>query len=218
MLLLVIAQLQCAPRIDTLQDTIYAVLTPARPTPSLTPAVLTPIVRDMAKQANSHGWQIMSLGNGPDGPILDLRTGATPQPLPAMFTRLPEPRSMTEDTLALRMVFRVGPDSTRASAPYILRRIYVLPIKQQAQPLPANPRPAYAHGGPTRPDTALVQFAVTPDGLVDTSTYYPVRARSQASIDAIRAVLPALHFRPAVALNDCPARTVLSQRMIVTPP
>jgi hypothetical protein len=217
MLFLVLAQLPCVPRIDTLQDTIYAVVTPAHPSPSLTPAVLTPIVQAMAKEANNHGWQIMSLGNDAEGPILDVRTGTAPRPLPAMFTPLPEPRTVTEDSLALRMMFRVGPDSTRASAPYLLRRIYVLPIKQQAEPLPTNPRPVYGHGGPTRPDTALVQFAVTPDGLVDTSTYYPIRVRSRASIDAIRAVLPALHFKPAVALNDCPARTVLSQRMVVTP-
>lgn len=232
MLFVILAQLQCVPHIDTLQDTIYAVVTPARPTPGATRASLTPYVTALGKYANSQGAQIMTLGHGPEGPIVDLRTGGTHQPLPPMFAQVPGPRnftihrdgktpypdSVTADSLALHMTFRVGPDSTNASAPFMLRRIFLLPIKQQAHALPDNPHPVFKPGGPKVKDMALVQFAVTADGLADTTTLYPIRAGSQASVDAIRAVLPALRFAPALALNDCPARTVLPQTFTVTPP
>jgi hypothetical protein len=223
MILLVLAQMQmppaCAPRIDTVRDTIYAVLTPARSTDALPPAVLTPVVR-----ANSQGMQVMSFGNGPTGPAVDLRPTGAPR-LPDALNKLPPtqtvilrrgttpyPDGVTADTVVLQMAFHVGADATHASAPYLLRRVYILHIKQQATPLPANPQPV----GPIR-DTVLVQFSVTPDGTVDTSTFFPIRARFRASLSTVRAILPSLHFAPALATNDCPARTVLSQQFIVRP-
>jgi hypothetical protein len=242
MLLLVLVQMQtqtqCAPRIDTVRDTIYAVLTPARTADPITAAALTPVVRALAAQANSHGNQIMSLGAGPAGPIIDLNPTPAPHGLPPMLAQLPPgarftlhrdgtlthapdalvglsatyPDGVTGDSLALNLAFAITRDSTHASAPFYVRRIYLLPIKQQARPLPTNPQAI----GKMR-DTALVQFAVTADGTVDTSTFYPIRARSQASIEAVRAILPALHFTSALAQNDCPARTVLSQRIVIRP-
>jgi hypothetical protein len=230
MILLVLAQMQmqspCTPRIDTVRDTIYAVLTPARSTDALPPATLTPVVHALAARANSQGMQVMSFGNGPSGPAVDLRpAGASAPRLPDALNKLPPtqtvilrrgtapyPDGVTADTIVLQMAFRVGADSTHASAPYLLRRVYILHIKQQATLLPANPQPV----GPVR-DTVLVQFNVTPDGTVDTSTFFPIRARTRASLSAVRAILPSLHFAPALATNGCPARTVLSQQFIVRP-
>lgn len=242
MLLFMLAQMQapvqCVPHIDTVRDTIYAVLTPAHTTDQVTASALTPVIRAIAAQANSQGAQVLSLGAGPSGPILDLRIGAQKSGLPPMLDKLPTPEQftlhrdgtitlasnrlygtsasypdgMTADSLVLRLSYTTHRDSTHASAPFYLRRIYILPIKQQPVAAAANPRPV----GKIQ-DTALVQFAVTADGIVDTSTFYPIRARSQTSIDAVRAILPALRFTPALALNDCPARTVLSQRFIITP-
>jgi hypothetical protein len=227
MILLVLAQMQlqpsCAPRLDTLRDTIYAVLTPARSSEALSPAALTPVVRALAARANSQGMQIMSLGNGPSGPVVDLRPAGAPK-LPAGLNQLPPahgvtlrrgatpyPDSVTADSLTLRMTFHVGPDSAHASAPYIVRRIYILRIKQQAT-LIAQP-----HAVGLIHDTVLVQFTVRPDGTVDTSTFYPIRARSRSSLTAVRAALPSLRYTPALAVNDCPAPTVLSQQFIVRP-
>ncbi|HWZ59101.1 MAG TPA: hypothetical protein VNW46_09015 [Gemmatimonadaceae bacterium] len=229
----------CVAHVDTLRDTIYAVFAPARSTDAVTAAALTPVARKMITPGN-----VISLGNGPAGPLLDIRTGPH-QPLPAKFTALPGPWTftlhrdgtitrataldgpfshvfttaavpypdgLTTDSIALHVSFRIGPDSSLASAPAVVRRIYLLPIKQQAHALPTNPRPTAR-----TTDTAMVQFTVTADGTVDTTTFYPIHAHSQTSIDAIRAILPALHFTPALALNDCPTRTVTSQSFIVRP-
>jgi hypothetical protein len=43
----------------------------------------------------------------------------------------------------------------------------------------------------------------------------PIRARPQTSADVIRATVPTLRFAPALGLNDCPARIVLSQRFVM---
>src|SRR5580704_16359719 len=242
----------CVAHIDTLRDTIYAILTPGHPTDEVAPAALTPVVRALTNAEDGMRMiGVVSLGAGPTGPILDLRVGGPPQPPPPAMTELPGPWAFTlhrngtitgahaltpsrptalngalaplfahtgvpypsdvaADSLSLHVAFRVGHDGALATAPLVIRRIYILPIKQQAQSLPATPRLKS-----TVPDTAVVQFAVTPDGTVDTTTFYPIRARSQTSLDAIRAALPSLHFAPALALNDCPARTVLSQRFVM---
>jgi hypothetical protein len=152
-----------------------------------------------------------------DGTVTRAHAVATPGPVGNLFNggTIPYPDGATTDSLVLHLGFRLGADPALASAPYAVRRIYVLPIEQQAHALATNPRPTYPRGVSAATDTVMVQFAVTADGDVDPTSFYPIRAHSQASLDAVRAALPALRFAPALGVNNCPARTVLSQSFVV---
>ena len=86
----------CVAHIDTLRDTIYAILTPGHPTDEVAPAALTPVVRALTNAEDGMRMiGVVSLGAGPTGPILDLRVGGPPQPLPPAMTELPGPWAFT---------------------------------------------------------------------------------------------------------------------------